>query len=65
MLRLLVTANVVPSSAIIVTLMMEAIRSSGISVMPRATRLHITEDDILHRYRREILKFYVTTGWAL
>jgi hypothetical protein len=36
-LRLLVTANVVPSSLIIVTLMMEAIRSSVTSVLTRAT----------------------------
>jgi hypothetical protein len=50
MLRLLVTANVVPSSPILVTLMMEAIRSSETSVLTRATRRKITEYDILHHF---------------
>jgi hypothetical protein len=36
--RLLVTANVVPNSLILVTLMMEAIRSSETSILTRATR---------------------------
>jgi hypothetical protein len=40
-LQLLVTANVVPSSPIVVTLMMEAIRSSETSVVPRAARRNI------------------------
>jgi hypothetical protein len=39
--RLLVTANVVPSSPIIVTLMMEVLRSSETSVLARATRRNI------------------------
>jgi hypothetical protein len=47
MLRLLVTANVVPSSLIISTLMMEAIRSSETSVLTRTTRRHIPQDGIL------------------
>jgi hypothetical protein len=46
-LRLLVTANGVPSSPILVTLMMEAIRSSETSVLIRSTRRNITEDGIL------------------
>jgi hypothetical protein len=46
-LRLLVTAKVVPSSPFLVTLIMEAIRSSETSVLTRATRRHILEDDIL------------------
>jgi hypothetical protein len=45
--RLLVTANVFPNSPILVTLMMEAIRSSKTSVLTRATQGHIPEDGIL------------------
>jgi hypothetical protein len=45
--RLLVTANVVPSSPILVTLMMETIRSSLTVVFTRSTRRLIREDGIL------------------
>jgi hypothetical protein len=39
--------------------MMEAVLPSETSILIRATRRNITEDGILHSYRRENLKSYV------
>jgi hypothetical protein len=64
--RLLVTANVVPSSPILVTLMKEALIYSETSVLTTATRRNIREDETLHSHRRESLKSYIAlSGWAL
>jgi hypothetical protein len=60
-LRLLVTANIVPSSPILVTLNMEEILSFETSILTIATRRNIPEDGILHSQRRENLKSYSVT----
>jgi hypothetical protein len=66
MFQLLVTANVVLTSLIPLTLMMEAIRSSEMSVPTRTALPHIAEGDIHHSHRRKNLECYITlTGWAL
>jgi hypothetical protein len=63
---LLVTASVVPSSPILVTLMKEALCSSETSILTRPTRRNIPEDANLHSHCRENIKSYIAlTGWTL
>jgi hypothetical protein len=78
MLRLLLTANVLPSSPTLVILIMEAIRSSETSILTRAARRDSPEDDILqcpggysvsnrHEYesRNETCFWGVESGWSV
>jgi hypothetical protein len=59
--RLVVMANVVPSSPIFVTLMMEALLPTEMS-----TRHSFREEGILHSHLPENLKSYIElTGWSL
>jgi hypothetical protein len=67
-LRLLVTVNI-PSSLILVTLMMKAIRSSVTSVLTRAKWCNIPEDGILNSHHHENLNSYIVSAdfcrWTL
>jgi hypothetical protein len=58
--RLLVTASVVPSSPILVTLMKDALSFSETSVLPRATRRNIPEDTLLHLISRVFQSYCIT-----
>jgi hypothetical protein len=65
-LSLLVIVNILPSSPIFVTLMIEAIHSTEMSILTRAILRNIPEDDILHSHCSENIKSYIAlTGWAL
>jgi hypothetical protein len=50
----------IPSSPILVTLIMEALDSSETSVLTRVLRRNVPEDSILHSHRRENTKSYDT-----
>jgi hypothetical protein len=59
-LRLLVIANDVPISPILVTLTMEALRSSEALVLTSTIRRNIPEDGILHTRQTVILRLSIT-----
>jgi hypothetical protein len=55
------TINVFPSSLLLSTMKMEAIRSSEMSVPTSPTRRHITEDGIVNNHHRENLESHFNT----
>jgi hypothetical protein len=61
-----ITANVVPSSLILFSLMREALCFSETLFLTKATQLYIPEAGILQSHRREILKSSTALiCWAL
>jgi hypothetical protein len=65
MRRLLLTANLVLRSLILVTLMKEALRSLETSVLTRARLRNIAEDGIHHSHLHENLKSYIAKAVSL
>jgi hypothetical protein len=59
MRRLLAPANVSSSPPILVTLMMEARRSSETSVLTRSLRRNIPEGDILHLHMESAVALFI------
>jgi hypothetical protein len=57
--RLLVTADIVPTSPILVTLMMEAVCSSEMLVLTRGTWHHIAEGGMLRSHLHDDLRSYL------
>jgi hypothetical protein len=57
--RLLVAANVLHFSPILVTFLTETLRSSDTSILTRTKGRNTPEDDILRSHCREILKSYM------
>jgi hypothetical protein len=59
------TANVVPGSPFLITLMMEMISSYETSLFTRATRRNIPEKGVLHSHNRENRKSYKVSFQSL
>jgi hypothetical protein len=56
----------IPILPILSNVMMEAFYSFEASILTKATRRLTSQEGILHSYRRENLKSYITLiGWAL
>jgi hypothetical protein len=63
--RLLVTANVLPYSLILITLMMEELSSSEAPVLARATRRNIPGNGILNSRVVLFQAFRLSVNWPI